>query len=506
MKFSNPSLTKYIYVICFLILSIFTVQSDAQTVNNVNELVLYLDSKDSSYENICIEYGKETWDLYSMEDESNLKIPKEKLVTFLQDKEFIENIDYWNRNENSIEDEILKRRVFVYNNIIEGTKIELDSEVREKTTYLLDALRNRNDEDSAGNIELEKQVKELMKLRNKKARMLGYENYADYLLDYYGIGHQWFKDFTKSIEEKTGPVYNELLAKIKEDNDSVKYRDVMKYLKRGYNPEYSMDSSILILRETMSGIGINYDSIPIRFVVKEADFGGNCIGVKIPTDFRVIMVPGVNFSAFMHELGHGLHGAFTKSESAILKGYEWCFGNDPPAFYEGMAVTMADFLKHTDWLDKYTNLTDEEIREEVKIDKYSSAVWMRYNLYAILAEIEIYKNEEENHIDVVKKLFKKVFKTDDNMRRPYSLLNTQFIDYPCYLQNYTIADIISYQVHKTLREKFGENYVNNKEVSKFMIDNFYKYGVAKDWKKILIDATGSELDVEEYFRELGLLN
>ncbi|MBN1633421.1 MAG: hypothetical protein JW917_04570 [Ignavibacteria bacterium] len=503
---SSLSPKKCVIVICIFVLCLFPFVTSAQSVGNVNDLKIYLDSKDSVYENICIEYGTQTWNLYSMEDEADLKTPKEKMNAFLQDNEFIENIDYWNKNESSIEDEILKRRVFVYNNIIEGTKIELDSEVREKTTYLLEALRNRNEDDSSANAELENRVKELMKLRNKKARMLGYENYADYLLDYYGIGHQWFKDFTKIIEEKTEPVYNELLAKIKEEKDSVKFRDVMKYLKRGYNPEYSMDSNFLIMRETIAGIGINYDSIPIRFVVKEADFGGNCIGVKIPADFRVIMVPGINFSAFMHELGHGLHGAFTKSESAILKGYEWCFGNDPPAFYEGMAVTMADFLKHPDWLDQYTNLTDEEIRKQVNIDKFSSAVWMRYNLYAILAEIEIYRNEEENHIDVVKKLFKKVFKTDDFMSRQYSLLNTLYIDYPCYLQNYTIADVISYQVHKTLREKFGENYVNNKEVSKFMIENFYKYGVAKDWKKILFDATGSELDVEGYFKSLGLLN
>lgn len=506
MANSSLSPKKCVIVICIFVLCLFPFVTGAQSVGNVNDLKIYLDSKDSAYENICIEYGKETWDLYSMEDEADLKTPKEKMNAFLQDKEFIENIDYWNRNENSIEDEILKRRVFVYNNIINGTKIELDSEVREKAIYLLEALRNRNDGDSAGNIELEKQVKDLMKLRNKKARILGYENYADYLLDYYSIGHQWFKDFTKTIEEKTEPVYNELLEKIKAENDSVKFRDVMKYLKRGYNPGYSMDSTILILRETVSGIGINYDSIPIRFVVKEADFGGNCIGVKIPTDFRVIMVPGINFSAFMHELGHGLHGAFTKSESAILKGYEWCFGNDPPAFYEGMAVTMADFLKHPDWLNQYTNLTAQEILEEVKVDKYSSAVWMRYNLYAILAEIEIYRNEDENHLDVVKSLFKKVFKTDDNMRSSYSLLNTQFIDYPCYLQNYTIADVISYQVHKILREKFGENYVNNKEVSKFLIAHFYKYGVSKDWREILKEATGTELDVEGYFRYLGLLN
>jgi hypothetical protein len=83
--------------------------------------------------------------------------------------------------------------------------------------------------------------------------------------------------------------------------------DIMKYK---YPPDvsFSEDSNYVILRKTMSDIGFDYDALPIRFVVKAADFGGNCIGVVIPTDYRVIVVPNMPISVYMHELGHGLQG------------------------------------------------------------------------------------------------------------------------------------------------------------------------------------------------------
>jgi len=78
-------------LLCGFLFLIINFCLEAQTVKSENELVSYLNSKDSVYENICMEFGKETWDLYSGEDEVDLYSPKSKMAEFLTNKEFEEN-------------------------------------------------------------------------------------------------------------------------------------------------------------------------------------------------------------------------------------------------------------------------------------------------------------------------------------------------------------------------------------------------------------------------------
>ncbi|HEY5535618.1 MAG TPA: M3 family metallopeptidase [Ignavibacteria bacterium] len=504
MLFTNFKPGKICGLLCGFLFFVITFRIEAQTVKSENELTSYLNSKDSVYENICIEFGTETWDLYSGEGEVNLYSPKSKMAEFLTNNDFTENIYYWVNNVNLIQDDILKRKVVLWDKVIEGTKIELDKDVKDIATQLLEKIRTRDAKDTIQNKELEKQVLNLIKIRNKKARELGYDNYAYYILDYFGIGYKWFESFAEEIDKKSAPVYKELLSKIKREKDTVKIMDIMKYYKYPPDVSFSEDSNYVILRKTMSNIGFDYDALPIRFVVKAADFGGNCIGVVIPTDYRVIVVPNMPISVYMHELGHGLQGIYTNTNTGLLEGYEWCLGNTPPMFYEGMADMMAGFTRDPKWLKKYSTFSDEEISEYLKTDKYESAVKMRLNLFVMLSEIEVYKNEDKIPNDVVNALFKKIYMIDENRSRPYSLVSTAFVDYPCYMQNYVIADFISWQVHQTLKEKFGESYAFNKEVKNYLIENFYKYGVSKDWRAILTDATGRDLDIDGYLNYLGL--
>ncbi len=132
-------------------------------------------------------------------------------------------------------------------------------------------------------------------------------------------------------------------------------------------------------------------------------------------------------------------------------------------------------------------------------------MYLRYHLYAITLEIELYKTLDKdpnlvrdslyNYYLFAKNAFSNKFK--------YSEFAT-YISYPVYLHNYFLADIISYQIHNTLKKRFGDNYVLNKEVGKFIKEKLLEQGELVRWKDKVIKTTGKDLDIKEFLQHYGL--
>ena len=78
------------------------------------------------------------------------------------------------------------------------------------------------------------------------------------------------------------------------------------------------------------------------------------------------------------------------------------------------------------------------------------------------------------------------------------------VAYPCYFQNYFISRIIAWQVHDYLEKKFGQDYIFNRMVGKWLKDNLYQMGHGLSWQKRLERATGKSLDVLGYLTSLGI--
>ncbi len=438
-----------------------------------------------------------------MEGKADLAGAKEKYAALFNDNNLRNIISSWSAKLNSSNDAMLKRRVEIWKNMLDAAKVDFDHEVAKISALLLDEVRNRDANNGEQTKKLETKVLDLIKLRNKKALQCGYNNYAEFVLEIRGIGYKWFNDLVDKIDRRTTLVYKELFEKVKSEKGKVGLRDIAKYQKFAGDPGFSNDSLYLLMKESLGAIGIDYEKLPIRFVVKEADFGGNCIAVSIPEDLRVIMVPNMPISVYLHELGHGLQWMKTMINNPILEGYEWIPGNGGPAFSEGMAETLANFCRQPLWYKKYTKLSDEDIKKIITPDKYSEAIRLRRTLVQFLIEIEIYKNPNSNPSDLLSELTKK-YLWIENANQHYSLANTIFIDYPVYLHNYFLAEMIGWQVHDTLKHKFGESYVFNNRVGRFLIDNLYKNGMLKDWQGILKSATGRNLDVDGFLKSQGL--
>ena len=63
-----------------------------------------------------------------------------------------------------------------------------------------------------------------------------------------------------------------------------------------------------------------------------------------------------------------------------------------------------------------------------------------------------------------------------------------------------MAHMVAFQVHNSLKENFGNEYVFNKEVGNYLKENYYMHGEYYDWQDRLIHGTGKKLDLDAYLK------
>jgi len=480
---------------------------------NVKEMVAFLDEKEAIYEEISIQMGEAYWNLYSDEAVANLDTPKDRYVELYTNDTLNNIVDEWYPKRSKLKDKILARRIEVWHNILTAAKInysEVNLDIQNELEFWF--TEEEDVEDRPSEEELREMILQLMKNRNDQAQAMGYSNYGELILEVTGSGAGWLEKFAQIIEERTREPYKLLIDELKEIDESLEVDNsvarslMMQYYINQAAPQLSRDSISIAMKSIVDGIGIEYDKLPFRVVENEMPpgVGGQGIAVQIPNDFRIALMPDLDIGTWTHELGHGLHAMHTNIKSPILKGYEWSFGSINGGYAEGMAETAAQFSRNIDFIEYFSDLSKEEISESFEQVNKFRAAYLRYWLPIFIFEVEFYKNLNQDPDDLKRELMQKYRMLDNLPEQVGSLLNIIYVSYPLYTQNYVIAEVLSWQIHQTVAEKFGDDYASNPEVGKFLIDNFYKNGELLHWQERIKNATGKELDLDGYLSYYGM--
>jgi hypothetical protein len=499
-----------IFIGFFIFISLFTCTREKYSESQLRQ---YLDSQESIFEQISVSMGEEYWKLYTEEGKADLGGPKQQFAILFKNETLHSTVNSWYSRRDKIKDRTLKRRIELWHNILTGAKVNLGEEVLDLTNQLEAWLAvGPGSEDKPSQEELETAALKLMKLRNKKALELGFANYAEMILEITELGSEFFHSFVEIMDKSTLNPYQNLLEKMKveQNKTDLGIADVRKLMSQYYmssrGPKITKERMFPLMKETAENIGIPFDTLPLQFVERKMPqgIGGQGFALQIPNDFRAVVMPMLPFGSRLHELGHGLQWMFTTIESPILKGYEWSLGNTCGAFAEGMAETMAKFSLNSEWLKKNTGLSEEEHYDNTAKIQSLAPVYFRFLMNIFMFEVEFYKDLDQNPKELVNALQKKYLLVDEPSKMPVSLASMIYVSYPLYVQNYLIGDIVSWQVHNALEEKFGKDYAFNKEVGPYLEETLWKNGELSNWQIRLKTATGSELDIEGYLKSLGL--
>jgi len=480
------------------------------SILNEKELLQYLDQKEKAYESLMVTLGLNYWNYYAREGTYELKPIKALVAEFFSDPQFSSVLSEWGRKLPMVRDSLLKQRIFLWNNLHKASTITLNPEVMNLQSRIEDSISAM----LAANIftaspSLEKLTLSLIKLRNERACKLGYANFADASLDLSLMDTSFYYHSCRLIVSMTDSIYMELIKEYKEQKKINEYglRDYFglyqKYAASSYEAAITGDSSLFYIQKSLANIGIDYSSLPMKmFIEKELPppVGGQGIAVRIPDDFRIVVVPNLPFSSRMHEMGHGLHGMLNTINAPVLKGYEWLLGGVTPIFSEGMAEVMAEFTRNPEWLEKYKHINPDSLKKNALANAKYFTAYVRYFLAQSMMELEIYKNPDQDLSALYNKVMMKYLLIEKPVKRPFQLTDNMIVSYPVYQHNYLFGEIVAWQVHRALRNKFGNNFVFHPQTGSFLKEKLYSDGEYYPWQQRMKRATGKELDVAGYVK------
>ncbi|UCG92240.1 MAG: hypothetical protein JSV97_00600 [candidate division WOR-3 bacterium] len=500
MKKDNKSVI-FLFIGLLIALSDIACESD----NADKSFRSFFDPKEIEYEQLCIEMGHAVWDNFLHEDASRLAEAHKRFHEFFSDESLKSQIQYWYRNRGKLGDTVLKRRVELWNNIMIGASVDYSKEIFELRKKIEAALSNPAQVEEAES--LEDDALRLMQFRNHKAQDLGFANYADMILEITEIGTVWFDNFISLVDSITLEPYKQLISDLKDEKGLayVSYADISfminEYYQNLMKPAIPNEKKMEKLKGLLHNIGIQLDELPVQLQIKDlpAGIGGFGNALVIPGDFRFVVEPELPFKDWVHEIGHGLQWMHTKVQAPVLKGYEWNIGNASDAYMEGMGEIMFYFAGHPYWLQNQAGLTEGDWNDISEILREYAPLWYRLLLVEAITEIEIYRNLDRPAQEIENYLFKEYLLLDEAPGWNKNLATVLYVSFPVYQHNYFVADIIAWQIHEDLSTRFGEGYIYNQEIARYLKDNYWRDGELYNWQERLVKATGKELDVRSFF-------
>lgn len=374
-------------------------------------------------------------------------------------------------------------------------------------------------------------VIKLVKLRNKGARELGYENYHEMSLI---LSEQNSEDLDKLFDE-LNELTEEGFGKLKKEMDnylSIKlgieeselmpwhYED--KFFQLGpkiYNVDldkYYKDQNIAELtKKYFNGINLSIDDIIAKsdLYEKEGKYQhAYCMDIDRKGDVRVVCNIKPNqkwMSTMLHEFGHAVYDKLVSSKLPWqLRSHAHIFTT------EAIAMMFGRFAQNPEWIFKMIGISEEEKNQinaeccnSLRLEQLTFSRWVQV-MYRF--EREMYSNPDQNLNYLWWKLVEEyqLLKKPEGRNEPDWASKIHVALYPAYYHNYILGELLASQLYVFITTKVlksdkvkNESFVGRQDVGEYLGNLFFSYGALYPWNELIVKATGEELTAEYYAQQ-----
>jgi peptidyl-dipeptidase A len=378
---------------------------------------------------------------------------------------------------------------------------------------------------------VERDVRELVMLRNESAQKLGFDNYHQMMLRLNEQDPQQIAQLFDELDELT----REPFLKVKSEIDqrlAQSYGITVEQLRPWhYHDPFFQESPNVFdvdLDATFAQVDILdvckrfYDGIglPIDDVIAASDLYEKpgksphafCTDIDRDGDVRVLanIVPNSYWmGTMMHELGHAVY-----SSKNIPDSVPYLLRTDAHILTtEGIAMMFERFPGKSEWLDDMgIEVADAQAYDQASRIKRRNQllIFSRWCQVMFRFEMAMYANPDQDLNALWWSLVEKYqgLGKPDGRNEPDYASKIHVVSAPCYYHNYMMGELFACQLHATItREVLGQSdptsavYHQNPAVGEFLRQKVFAPGRSLPWNDLTRLATGEELTAEAFAHE-----
>jgi peptidyl-dipeptidase A len=348
----------------------------------------------------------------------------------------------------------------------------------------------------------------LLRLRNQRARMLGYNNFLGMTFKLQGLNEADYLNLLKRLDSLSSQPYQQLLGRLKRKlgKETIEIWDI-DYVYKGVNAEidryFPADSQMAFLKRSLKPLGFNLDKLPIYFVFaagQPASPTAVVFPVKPPDDIRMLVRLSDGLSGMqtlLREVGRAVHYAH------IVQDHPLFADTLPTCWSGGVARVIASLCEEKSWLTEYAHVPLQLVDRYLAAKREQDLIALRVTLLRLYFEYEAYANPNRNLNDLYWDLFERILSMPRHDELQPWAAETDLIIIPAGRHNFLSADLVTAQTIDFLKETYAPLFANP-AVGAFLIQNYYRFGSRYDWRELLERGTGEKLNPDHLVDKLGL--
>jgi oligoendopeptidase F len=390
---------------------------------------------------------------------------------------------------------------------------------------------------SIGSFVLDNGFIEIIKLRNKTAKALGFLDYYDYkVTNAEGFGKVRLFEMLDGLEQGTRPI----MAKARVELSKRFGPDVLQPWNTGYrmagsiianmDPYFPFSKSVERYVQSYAALKIGYEGATMNLDLldrKNKYSNGFCHWPKpawmkpdgtwqpAVTNFTSLADPkavGSGYTALttlMHEAGHAAHFANIKQPSPLFSQER---APTSVAYAENQSMFLDSLVGDAAWRAKYALDADDKpipfkiIEEEIRAVHPFEVFQLRAMLSVSYFEKALYELPEDEVTSATVQKLADMIETEIQggfSGRP--LLSVPHLPHlvsdeaSCYYHGYTLAEMSVYQTRAYFKEKYGF-IVDNPEVGPTITKAYWEAGNSRPFLELVHGLTGKHLSGDDWIK------
>lgn len=371
----------------------------------------------------------------------------------------------------------------------------------------------------------------LMKLRNRAAKSLGFANYYEMELK---LGEQEPAEIALLFDQLDvltrdafaalkGQVDSALALQYGVAKDQLRpwhyqnrfFQDAPRIYAVDLDAFYRDKDPVALSRIYFAGIGIPVDSILARSDLYERPgkyqhaqeldidrFGGVRVICNVRPDYSWM-------NTMLHELGHGVYDYYNDRQAPwVLRTPAHSFTTEAVADFFGRLAANPQWLTRVAGVPK--EKTDQMAGDCARMMRLQQLVFSRWTQVVVRFERALYANPDQN----LNKLWWDLVEKYQGLNRPAGrdepdwAAKIHIATTPVYYHNYMIAELLVSQLTETIGRQvlnspdpFRADFAGDPRVGTFLVENIFHPGARYPWDEMILRATGKKLTPVYFARQ-----